>query len=110
MSLGKRILELRKKQNISQEQLAKKLGTKGPAIGRYERDVAKPSIDTAIKMASILGVSLDYLVGNTNMEIDSKTLTRIMEVQNLPSDIKDKVFYLIDVTIRDAKAQKAYAS
>lgn len=37
MSFGKRLLEARKKKGISQEELAGKLNTKGPAIGRYER-------------------------------------------------------------------------
>jgi len=34
---------------LSQEDLVKPLGTKGPAIGRYERDVMKPSIEAAVK-------------------------------------------------------------
>ena len=110
MSLGKRILELRKRQNISQEELAKALGTKGPAIGRYERDVAKPSIDTAIRMAKILNVSLDFLVGNTDMELDHKTLNRVIEVQNLPDQEKERVFYFIDMSIRDFKTRSAHAS
>jgi len=37
MSFGKRILEARKNKVIRQEELAEKLGTKGPSIGRYER-------------------------------------------------------------------------
>lgn len=36
--------------------LAGHLGTKGPAIGRYERDEMKPSIDIATKMANVVGV------------------------------------------------------
>ncbi len=35
---------------------AELLGTKGPAIGRYERGVAKPTIEVAGKIAKILGV------------------------------------------------------
>lgn len=110
MSFGKRLLEARKKKNISQEELARQLGTKGPAIGRYERDEMKPSIEAAAKMAAILDVSLDYLVGNSDIELDRKTLNRILELQKLPEDIKDKLYYFIDMSIRDAKAKQAYAS
>lgn len=105
----KSLLEARKNKNISQEELAKKLGTKGPVIGRYERDEAKPSIEAAAKMADILEVSLDYLVGATDIELDKKTLNRILELQKLPEDVKDKLFYFIDMSIRDFKAKQAYS-
>lgn len=108
MSFGERLIEVRKKRGFSQEELATKLGTKGLAIGRYEREVAKPTIEVAGKLAKILEVSLDYLVGNSDQELDSNTLKRILEVQKLPEDIKEKVFYLIDVSIKDHKTRQAY--
>lgn len=110
MSFGKRLSEVRKNKNLSQEDLAKHLGTKSPVIGRYERDEMKPSIDTANKLAEFLEVSLDYLTGNTDVLLDTHTLNRVLEVQQLPEDIKDKLFYFIDMTIRDYKAKKAYSS
>ena len=110
MSFGKRLFEVRKKRGFSQEVLAELLGTKGPAIGRYEREVAKPTIEVASKLAKILNVSLDYLVGNSDQELDEYTKNRILEVQNLPEDIKEKVFYMIDVSIKDHKTRQAYAS
>ena len=36
MSFAERLSEVRKKRGMSQEELAQKLGTQGPAIGRYE--------------------------------------------------------------------------
>lgn len=108
MSFGKRLAEVRKNKNLSQEDLAKHLGTKSPVIGRYERDEMKPSIDTANKLAEYLQVSLDYLTGNTDVLLDTNTLNRILEVQRLPEDVKDKLFYFIDMTVRDYKAKQAY--
>lgn len=108
MSFGKRLTEVRKNKNLSQEDLAKHLGTKSPVIGRYERDEMKPSIDTANKLAEFLEVSLDYLTGNSDVLLDTNTLNRILEVQQLPDDVKDKLFYFIDMTIRDYKAKQAY--
>ena len=69
---------------MNQEELASLLGTKGPAIGRYERDEMKPSIEAATKMANILEVSLDWLVGNTDAEFDIATLNRIQDISKLP--------------------------
>jgi transcriptional regulator with XRE-family HTH domain len=108
MSFGKRLTEVRKNKNLSQEDLARHLGTKSPVIGRYERDEMKPSIDTANKLAEYLQVSLDYLTGNTDVLLDTNTLNRILEVQQLPDDVKEKLFYFIDMTVRDYKAKQAY--
>ena len=69
----------------------------------------KPSIEVAAKMANILDVSLDYLVGKTDIEVDFRTLNRIVELQKLPKEIQDKLFYFIDMSIRDFKASQAYA-
>jgi transcriptional regulator with XRE-family HTH domain len=110
MSFGKRLLELRKRKGLSQEDLAEMIGTKGPAIGRYERDAGKPSLDAIIKLASILDVSIDYLLGNTNEEVDQQNLKRMLAIQQLPKDIQEKVYYFIDISIRDTKAQQAYSS
>jgi transcriptional regulator with XRE-family HTH domain len=109
MSFGSRLLEARKIKGISQEELAKFLGTKGPAIGRYERDEMKPSIEVAAKMADYLDVSLDYLVGKTDVRLDNKTMKRILEVQNLKTEVQDKIFEYIDLIIRDTKAKQAYS-
>jgi len=109
MSFGSRLLEARKNKGISQEELAKYLGTKGPAIGRYERDEMKPSIEVAAKMADYLDVSLDYLVGKTDVQLDGKTMKRILEVQNLKEDTQNKIFDYIDLVIRDTKTKQAYS-
>lgn len=58
MTFGERITYLRKQLKISQEELAKQVGTSGTIIGRYERDEMKPSIDVAKKIADVLGVTL----------------------------------------------------
>jgi transcriptional regulator with XRE-family HTH domain len=110
MSFGKRLLEARKRKGISQEEMAKHLGTKGPAIGRYERDEMNPSIEVAAKMAELLDVSLDYLVGKTDVLLDSKVLNRIIEIQKLNADEQKTVFSLLDAYLRDTKTRKAYAA
>ena len=110
MSFGKRLAEARKKKGFSQEDIARELGTKAPVIGRYERDEMKPSIEVAAKLSGLLEVSLDYLVGNSNQEVDVKTLKRVLQLQQLPDDEKSTVFKLVDAFLRDFKAKKAYAS
>lgn len=110
MLFGERLAQVRKKKNISKDDLAKMLNTKGPVIGRYERDEMKPSIEAASKMADILEVSLDYLVGKADEHLDKTTLNRILEVQKLPDEKKNFVFNMIDMALRDFKVKQAHAS
>lgn len=58
---------------ISQEELAKKIGMHAPIIGRYEREEVKPSIEMAVKIAQALEVSLDFLTGLSDVELDKAT-------------------------------------
>jgi len=109
MTLGQQITALRKKKGISQADLGKRVETSGDIIGRYERDEVKPSIEVVIRMADVLEVSLDYLVGKTDMELDSSTLNRIREVTALPDEDRKQVFMVVDALVRDFKAKKAYA-
>lgn len=103
MSFAERLTELRKKKGISQEVLANELGTKGPAIGRYERGAAKPTIEVAKKIAKILGVSLDYLVGNSDFELDANMLKRIQKVAELSPDDQLMIYAFLDSFIDKAK-------
>lgn len=105
MSFGKRLLEARRNKGINQEGLAEQLGTKGPAIGRYERNEMKPSIDAAAKMADILGVSLDWLVGHTDLELDKGMINRIQEVTKMKDKEKEHVFAMLDAFITSTKMQ-----
>lgn len=67
-------------------------------------------IEVASKMAEQLDVSLDFLVGKTDVLIDSKVLNRIIEIQKLSADEQKTVFSLLDAFLRDTKTSQAYAS
>lgn len=96
MSFGKRLYELRKKKGLSQDEVANMIGTKGPAIGRYEREVVKPTIEVATKLAKILEVSLDYLVGNSDVELDNDLIKKIVAIQNLNTEDRGHCFAMMD--------------
>ena len=57
--LAKNIIELRKKRNLSQAELAKKVGTKQPVISRLETASVKPSIALLERIAQALGAKLE---------------------------------------------------
>jgi transcriptional regulator with XRE-family HTH domain len=99
MNIGSRITELRKKNDLTRESLGKSVGTSGAVVGRYERNEITPSVEIANKIASALNVSLDYLVGNTDLELNQSLMNRIKEVANMSEKDKDYVYTLIDAFI-----------
>ena len=110
MTIGEHIMLLRKQKGLSQADLGKKIGTSGDIIGRYERNIMIPSIEVIMKIADILEVSIDYLVGKTNLELDKTTLKRLEDISTLSDENKVFVFRVIDMALRDLKAKQTYAS
>ncbi len=109
MNIGHKIIALRKEKTLSQTDLSKVVGVSREMIGRYERDEVVPSIEVAKKIADALGVSLDYLAGDSPMaSFDKQTLKLIQEIEGLEPAVKDKLFFLANAVIRDAKTKKAY--
>lgn len=99
MDLGSKIVELRKKKDLSREDLGKLVGTSGAVIGRYERQEITPSVEIANKIALALGVSLDFLVGNVELELNDTLMEKVKEVNKMSDKDKDYVFTLIDAFI-----------
>lgn len=62
MSLGNKILNLRKKSNLSQEQLAEQLNVTRQTISKWELEETSPDIKQAKKLSEIFKISLDELV------------------------------------------------
>jgi transcriptional regulator with XRE-family HTH domain len=112
MAIGDKILRLRKEKGWSQQQLAKKIGTSGPIVGRYERDEMVPSVEVAKKLADAFNTTMDYLVDDTGQtaEIKDRTiLERLMAIERLDQKDRSTIVHVIDSLLRDAKARKTYA-
>lgn len=67
----------------------------------------KPSIEAAANMAKMLEVSLDWLVGNTDTELNTHTLNRIQDIDKLNEKDKELVFEFLDSFISNRKIKKA---
>ena len=58
-----RLKELREEKGLSIKTLAKELGVSDIAIGRWEKGLRTPNIDSLILVANYFNVSADYLLG-----------------------------------------------
>lgn len=84
MTIGEKVQNLRKTNNLSQEQLAEKLLISRQAISKWELGESIPDTDKIISLSRIFKVSTDYILLNdinsdikvSEMEPDSKLLNR----------------------------------
>lgn len=58
-----RITEARKRAGLSQKELANRMGLKPSTVSGYESNESDPKSDGLAKIATICGVTVDYLLG-----------------------------------------------
>lgn len=93
MKFSEKLLQLRKKAGMSQEDLAEKLEVSRQAISRWELGTATPDAPNLIGISSLFGVSIDYLLHD-----DYKSDDDIPSVKEVTSKMKK----------RDKKHHKLY--
>lgn len=94
MSFGTNLKKIRQDNDLTQEELAKKIDTSRSNIANYENDKNMPSIDILEKLSEIFNCSIDYLLGKS----DIKT-----------PDLKDKLF-LIPIVGKVAAGKPIFAN
>lgn len=80
MNLGNKIMTLRKKNNLSQEDLAEKVGVTRQTISKWELEETTPDINQAKKLSMIFNVSLDELVNN---DVESILIEKVSNTERL---------------------------
>lgn len=68
--LSERLKTLRKEAGLTQEEVAKKLGISRPAYTYWEKGEKRPTPDKLTQIASLFGVSTDYLLNSNSDDID----------------------------------------
>lgn len=110
LDIGNKIIQLRKKKNWSQTELAKEIKVSRTIVGNYERNENTPSIEVLLKIAKTFGVSVDYLIGEGEVSSYDKTvLQRINDIEKLDNDTKSKLFFVIDNIIQNFKTKQAFS-
>lgn len=70
MEFSERLKDLRRQAGLTQVDVAEKLGISQPAYASWERGIKKPTQENLVKIAQVLNVSVDYLVGNSEEKVD----------------------------------------
>lgn len=88
--LGEQIKNLRLSNNLSQVELAEKLGVTKQSVSNWENENIMPSIDMLIRIADFFSVSTDYLLGITEdhfLKVKGLTESQIAHIQAIINDI-----------------------
>ncbi len=76
MELSEKIQNLRKQNNLSQEQFAEKLNVSRQAVSKWESGQSVPDVDKIIAMSEIFGISTDYLLKDINDVEDNNRVNK----------------------------------
>lgn len=87
MNIGDKIIELRKKDNLTQEKLAEKIGVSRQTLSNWENNITCPDLSQAKSIVEIFKISLDDL-------IDNKTEIECLKENSILSKIIGKNCYL----------------
>lgn len=91
VAIGKKIKELRKEKDITQDQLAEMLNVVPTAITNYESGYSQPTLEALTKLGNIFNVSIDYLLGNTSITNPQKYLEEKLATYYLTEDEYDLI-------------------
>lgn len=80
MSIGERISDLRKAQNLSQGDLSKLLGVSRQAVSKWENDTSSPDTLNLIRLADVLDTEIVYLAtGNKPVYLPPPVVVNVSE-------------------------------
>jgi len=113
--IGKRIKDLLERNDMKQKELAEKVGIHEVSMSRYINGDHTPNPEILVKIANVLGVSVDYLLGKSDYKLPPQlngayrvgegTVTKLSEsiyridLENLiPTDSMEWVLKLKDLT------------
>ena len=98
VEMSKKLRELRVEMELTQGQVAKRIGITSSVVSAYENGIHQPSFDSLIKLAYLYGVSSDYLLGISDrkaveprnlVSLEGLSPSKISIVKQLISELRD---------------------
>lgn len=99
MDLGSKILELRKKRNLSQEKLGEKVGVTRQTISNWELNITLPDTKQLIALSQTLLVSIDELVGNNTQDLLTQKVEKVEEKITTNNNLTKLIIALIVLVV-----------
>lgn len=107
MSIGERIIELRKEKNLSQQQLAQALDVSRQAVSKWENDLASPDTLKLIHLADILETEVEFLATGVKPVYESPPI--VVNIVKKPETSSEKVIEkIVEHVVETPVIQKVY--
>lgn len=92
MNIGKTISTLRKEKNMTQSEVADKLGVSYQAVSKWERDESLPDITLLPEIADLFGITIDQLLRG-GLEMNDQEIVHAKEIVESVSneDMNDQI-------------------
>ena len=104
MTIGERLLRLRKERNLSQEELANVLDVSRQTISKWETDQSTPDFDKIIPLCEYFGITSDELLtGNFNINEAKKANVKSNFARNIAVAVMLYIFSIIAIVICSAQ-------
>ncbi len=91
MKFGENLYNLRKKQKISQEKLAEKIGVSRQSVSKWENGTAYPEMNRIFELCKIFHCKLNDLVNDNFLDFDSLDKEVKMSVEKFSRDKQNKL-------------------
>ena len=114
-TFGQRLATLRRARGWTQRDLAPRLGISQRMVAYYEKQTERPPAHLLEKLAQVLGVSSDELLGihpttNEAPGMSPRLYKRLRQIEQLPPDEKRAVLKIIDSLLeRHTRPHPAHA-
>ena len=82
-TFGQRLSRLRKEKELTQNDIADKIGVTSQAVSKWENDQATPDIDVLVKLSEIFDISLDELLGKERKTVEFKEKPSKKEIEKM---------------------------
>ena len=90
LKIGKFIAECRKQKNLTQMQLAEKLGITDKAISKWERGIAMPDSSIMLEFCDILGISVNELLSGEKINMENNNNKNEQILLEMAKELENK--------------------
>ena len=98
-SVGKKIREVRRKHDLTQEKLAEDINVTSPYIGQMERGERGVSLETLIAISNRLGITIDYLLSDYYNEDEYYRQQWVRLIKNRPEKEQEMIINVVKTIV-----------
>ena len=110
-ALGSRLKQLRKQKRWTQKELAGKVEIRFQQLNKYESGLNIPPAEMLVKLADVLGTSVDYLLTGNPIEdsplANSRLFQRFKMLEDMNPSDREAIITLIDAMIAKHQMEDA---